>query len=99
MPTHTTEQRGPDISEDNERGRDGEQPRGADFVYDVDGSTYHHDSPKITGAEVMAAAGIPAKDGLVQLLPDGTTTTVAATDVVRLVPGARFKRRPRFKRG
>jgi hypothetical protein len=76
-------------------------PRGAgpDFIYEVDGVTYHHDRPKITGAEIMAAAGIPASDGLVQLLPDGTTATVNPNDEVRLVPGAQFKRRPRFKRG
>jgi hypothetical protein len=71
----------------------------ADFVYDVDGVTYHHDRPKITGAEIMAAAGIPASDGLVQLLSDGTTATVNPDDEVQLVPGAQFKRRPRFKRG
>jgi hypothetical protein len=72
---------------------------GTDFVYDVDGVTYHYDRPKITGAAIMAAAGIPASDGLVQLLPDGTTATVNPGDEVHLVPGAQFKRRPRFKRG
>ncbi len=82
-------------------GSGGNEPRGAgtDFVYDVDGVTYHHDRPKITGAEIMAAAGIPVRDGLVQLLPDGTTATVSPGDEVQLVPGAQFKRRPRFKRG
>jgi hypothetical protein len=76
-------------------------PRGAgrDFVYDVDGVTYHHDRPEITGGEIMTAAGIPASDGLVQLLLDGTTATVNPHDEVQLVPGAQFKRRPRFKRG
>jgi hypothetical protein len=72
---------------------------GTDFVYDVEGTTYHNDTPTITGAEIMTAAGIPAGDGLVQLLPDGTTTTVKPNDEVQLVPGAQFKRRPRFKRG
>lgn len=72
---------------------------GPDFVYDVDGVTYHHDRPRITGGEIMVAAGIPASDGLVQVLPDGTTATVNADDEVQLVPGAQFKRRPRFKRG
>jgi hypothetical protein len=70
-----------------------------DFVYDVDGTTYHHDRPKITGAEIMLAAGIPSSDGLVQLLQDGSTATVNPDDEVHLVPGALFKRRPKFKRG
>lgn len=70
-----------------------------DFVYDVDGTTYHHDRPKITGAEIMLAAGIPSSDGLVQLLQDGSTATVDPDDEVHLVPGAQFKRRPKFKRG
>ena len=70
-----------------------------DFVYDVDGTTYHHDRPKITGAEIMLAAGIPSSDGLVQLLQDGSTATVNPDAEVHLVPGAQFKRRPKFKRG
>ena len=72
---------------------------GGDFVYEVDGVTYHYDRPKISGEQIMVAAGIPATDGLVQLLPDGTTATVNPADEVHLVPGAQFKRRPRFKRG
>lgn len=70
-----------------------------DFVYDVDGTTYHHHRPKITGAEIMLAAGIPSSDGLVQLLQDGSTATVNPDDEVHLVPGAQFRRRPKFKRG
>jgi hypothetical protein len=71
----------------------------ADFVYEVDGVEYHSNRPNLTGAEIMAAAGIPPSEGLVRLLPDGTTASVAPTDTVHLVPDAQFKRRPRFKRG
>jgi hypothetical protein len=71
----------------------------ADFVYEVDGIEYHSDRPTLTGAEIMAAAGIPVGEGLVQLLADGTTATVTPTDEVHLVRDAHFKRRPRFKRG
>ena len=83
-------------------GADGsDHDRGASpgFVYEVDGAAYRHDRPKITGAEIMAAAGIPISDGLVQLLADSTTATIQPDDEVRLVPGTQFKRRPRFKRG
>lgn len=76
----------------------GDRPR-PDFVYEVDGTTHHHDRPKITGAEIMAAAGIPSTDGLVQVMDDGSTVTINPHDEVHLVPGAQFKRRPRFKRG
>lgn len=69
------------------------------FVFDVDDVTYEHDRPTITGAEIMAMAGISPSDGLIQILPDGTRKTVAPDETVHLVPGAQFKRRPRFKRG
>lgn len=80
------------------QGRPPGEPR-ARFVFDVDGVTYEHDRPLITGAEIMAMAGINPGEGLIQLLPDGTRETVAPDDEVHLVPGAQFKRRPRFKRG
>jgi hypothetical protein len=75
------------------------KPADADFVYEVDGVTYHYDRPVITGAQIMVAASIPSTEGLVQLLPDGTTATIQPGDEVQLVPGSQFKRRPRFKRG
>lgn len=81
--------------------RDGkkDRPGTASFVYDVDGTTYTHNRPRIAGLEIMEAAGIRPSDGLVQILEDGTTRTIAPDDEVQLVPKARFKRRPRFKRG
>lgn len=88
------------VTEQGAVGADGpDNPAGSDFVYEVDGTTYHHDRPRITGAQIMVAAGIPATDGLVQLLPDGTTATIKPEDEVHLVPDSQFKRRPRFKRG
>jgi Multiubiquitin len=75
-----------------------DEPR-AVFVFDVDDVTYEHDRPTITGAEIMALAGISPNDGLIQILPDGTRKTVATNETVHLVPGVQFKRRPRFKRG
>jgi hypothetical protein len=69
------------------------------FVFDVDDVTYEHDHPTITGGEIMSLAGISPNDGLIQILPDGTRKTVTPDETVHLVPGAQFKRRPRFKRG
>lgn len=80
-------------------GRADQGRAGPEFVYDVDDATYQHTKPKITGSEIMTAAEIPLTDGLIQLLADGTTLTVNPDDEVHLVPGAQFKRRPRFKRG
>jgi hypothetical protein len=79
------------------QGRDN-RPRPV-FVFDVDDVTYEHDRPTITGAEIMAMAGINPSDGLIQVLPDGTRETVDLDDKIQLVPGIQFKRRPRFKRG
>ncbi len=69
------------------------------FVYDLDDITHEYDHPTITGAQVMASGGIPASEGIVQILPDGTRQAVAPDAVIHLVPGTQFKRRPRFKRG
>jgi hypothetical protein len=74
-------------------------PAAAVFAYDVDDVTYRHDQPRITGGEIMDAAGIPRAQGLVRHHDDGTTTAVAADDLVYLVRGLHFRRRPRFKRG
>jgi hypothetical protein len=76
-----------------------DRPGAALFVYDVDGTTYGHNRPTISGLEIMDAASIQPSDGLVQILDDGTTRMIEPDEVVRLVPKARFKRRPRFKRG
>ena len=70
-----------------------------DYVYLVDGVSYHSKRRKLTGAEIMAAAKIPLSNGLVQLFPDGTTATIAPNQEVDLEPDVEFKRRPRFKRG
>ena len=84
---------------DQEKGHAGGEPTTAEFSYDVDGTTYYSKRRKITGAEIMATAKIPLSDGLIQLFPDGTTASVAPEEEVDLEPDARFKRRPRFKRG
>lgn len=88
-------------TQDHDESGDGDrhQDRGAVFVYDVEGTTYQHDRPKITGGEIMDIAGIPREQGLIRINEDGTTTSIAADQEVHLVPKARFKRRPRFKRG
>ncbi|MGW1913129.1 multiubiquitin domain-containing protein [Streptomyces sp. NPDC002076] len=69
------------------------------FVFEVNGVEYTHDKPTITGAQIMAMAGINPAEGLVQILPDGSRITITPDETVHLVPGAQFKRRPRFKRG
>ena len=78
----------------------GQPPAGkAEFVFDVDDTTFGYPRPRISGAEIMKLTGINPSDGLLQLNADGTRTTIQADDIVQLVPGAQFKRRPRFKRG
>jgi hypothetical protein len=83
----------------DDHARGGPDEVGATFVFDVDDVTYQHDRPRITGAEIMAIAGVTSNEGLIQVLPDGTREAVGPEDMIHLVPGVQFKRRPRFKRG
>lgn len=69
------------------------------FTLIVDGKEFHVETDTITGAEIMELAGIPLEVGLIQILEDGTQVSVAATDVIELKPGRRFKKAPRFVRG
>ncbi len=69
------------------------------FVYFVDGTEFQHGRPKITGAEIMKAAGIPLEIGLLLCLPDGTQRQVTPEETFRLKHCHNFRRAPRFKRG
>jgi len=71
----------------------------AAFGFDVDGTSYEYDQPVISGGQIMFEAGIYPQQGLIQILNDGSRVTVSPADTVNLAFGARFKRRPRFKRG
>ena len=74
-------------------------PGSKEFGFVVDGVDYSWPKPVITGAEIMAAAGISQSDGLVELLDDGTQQSLKPTSEIDLEPGHRFKKRPRFRRG
>lgn len=69
------------------------------WVFEVDGVTYRHDDPFITGGEIMDIAGIPRDQGLVLVHEDGTQEAVPADKRIKLVPAPVFRKRPRFKRG
>ncbi len=69
------------------------------FSYDVDGTSYEYDQPTITGAQIRFTVGLYPQQSLIRILHDGSRVSVAAADTVNLTAGARFKRRPRFKRG
>lgn len=69
------------------------------FVFDVDGETYKHDRPRISGAEIMELADIDPSVGLIQCFEDGSQQTIDPEEVIKLVPKPQFRRRPRFKRG
>jgi len=65
----------------------------------VDGTEYSISTSKITGAQVMALAGIPMDAGLLLIEGDGTQRTVLPEEVIELGPGRRFGKAPRYKRG
>jgi hypothetical protein len=70
------------------------------FCFVVDGKEFSQDHPRITGGEIMAAAGIPREAGLIVIRPDGTQEILRADDVINLAElQATFKRCPVFVRG
>lgn len=76
-----------------------EHDKGKFYTLFVDDKEYHVDKPEMTGAEIMTLAGIPFSTGLILIEEDGTQTQIHEADVVKLKPGRRFKKAPRFKRG
>ena len=79
-------------------GRSNGPPRAA-FGFEVDGTRYHHDRSSITGAQIRFLVGLYPDQALVRVLDDGLRRTVAAAEAIDLTSGARFRHRPRFKRG
>lgn len=69
------------------------------YTFFVDDREFHIEQPTITGAEIMALAGIPLEIGLQLIEEDGIQRPVAPDEVIELKPGRRFKKAPRFKRG
>ena len=70
----------------------------AGFGYDVNGTSYPYDRPTITGAQLKFLVGLHPRQALVRILDDGSRVSVTAAETIPLTSGARFRRRPRFKR-
>jgi hypothetical protein len=83
---------------DDKQVADHEQ-QGKFYTFFVDDREFDVHEPTITGAEIMALAGIPLETGLQLIEEDGTQRRVPPEEVIELKPGRRFKRAPRFKRG
>ena len=62
------------------------------WTFDVDGVTYQHDEPRITGGEIMTLAGVHPSQILLQYFQDGTEETIDPDDVVLLEPRPHFRR-------
>lgn len=77
----------------------GTEAQGQFYTFEVDGREFRVETPTITGAQIMALAGIPQEQGLILIEDDGTQRTVSPDEILELRPGRRFKKRPRFKRG
>lgn len=69
------------------------------FTFFVDDKEFQVAEPTITGGQIMDLAGIDRNVGLVQVLDDGTQRQVLPDEVIKLEPGRRFKKAPRFKGG
>ena len=59
------------------------------WTFDVDGVTYQHDEPRITGGEIMALAGVHPSQILLQYFEDGFDETIDPDDVVRALATAK----------
>src|SRR6266851_6134642 len=59
------------------------------WTFDVDGVTYQHDEPRITGGEIMALAGVRPSQILLQYFEDGFDETIDPDDVVRALATAK----------
>lgn len=69
------------------------------FTFEIDGSEYHSERPRLSIAEILSVAGLSAGTELVELLADGTQRNVQSDEQVDLEDARHFKRRPKFKRG
>ena len=72
---------------------------GPPYTFFVDDREFTVAEAELTGAQIMAVAGVSAEQGLLLVLEDGTQRAVAPTEVIELKPGHRLKKAPRFKRG
>lgn len=69
------------------------------FQFFVDGKEFHVQRPMLLVSRIMELAGVTPEQGLLLCLPDGTQEPLDPDQRVRLIPCARFERRPAFKRG
>ena len=70
------------------------------FCFEVDGKTFQWEHPRISGGEIMDAAGIPREVGLIHVFPDGAQEVVPEDALLNLAELAgKFKRCPVFIRG
>lgn len=68
-------------------------------VVEFDGAEVQVPREQVTGVELLAALGVPASTGLLEIMEDGTQRQVRQDDRFDLGHGAKFKKRPKFKRG
>ena len=94
------ERKDDDVHAQKGNGSGGEKDKGHTFPFQVDDRTFEWPHPRITGAEIMTAAGIPPEVGLIWVKEDGSEEVVHPDQVINLAElNGRFKRAPRYKRG
>ena len=69
------------------------------YTVEVDGKEYAFEHSPVTALQLLAAAGIGANEGLLEVLEDGTQRKLESDEQVDLEDARRFKKRRRFRRG
>lgn len=77
----------------------GRREGGPFYTVFVDDVEFRFDHTPVTGGEIMDIAGIAHEVGLLVIHEDGTQEQIAVDQAIDLMPGRRFKKAPRFKRG
>lgn len=73
--------------------------KGKKYYVNIEGTEYSWDKDTITTSEIRELGDLPADLPVVEESPDGTERTLAEDETIKLKPGHRYGRAPKFKRG
>lgn len=69
------------------------------YTVEIEGEEYTFAQSPVTTADLLAAAGVGANEGLLEVLEDGTQRKLEPAEHIDLEDARRFKKRRRFRRG
>lgn len=72
---------------------------GKKFFVNIEGTEYPWDKNTITISEIRQLGSIPSDQQIVVENPDGSEQQLTDSAVIEIMPGHRFGRAPKYKRG